>query len=421
MRVFVIGTGGRESAIIHSLFKEAADIEIHSNTHNPIAGIKSADLKNNQIEQFLDYFEDNDIDFVIVGPEQPLSLGIVDKFNRRFGNRKVIFGPVLNAARLESDKSWAKSFMQKNDIRTADYAVFTDYNNALDFISDTPEKYVIKASGLAAGKGVFLPNTQKAAEKILISLLKEKKMDAAGEKVVIEKRLSGKEFSLFVVMDGRDFKILLPARDYKRALDNDKGKNTGGMGSYAPSFDVIDEEQLKYFASDLFSKVQNGLAEERILYKGILYAGLIKNDDGIFVLEFNVRLGDPETQVLIPLLKSSFLDISYAAATGTLSDATIEWESGYCVNVVLCSGGYPDKYDTGFAINGLQDIEDSYFLAGTRKCAQRDNSTAVCTNSGRVLNIYCKADSLSMAITGVYKNVRHIHFKNMQFREDIGK
>lgn len=415
MKIFVVGTGGRESAIIETLKKDKIVKEIHSNTQNPIKNVFSVPIKNSQIELLLEYVEEHNIDFVIVGPELPLSLGIVDKFYEKFGDSKVIFGPSLSAARLEYDKSWAKDFMKKYGIPTAEYQTFDDFHSAVKYISSQPEKYVIKASGLAAGKGVFLPETKEEAEKILVQLLVEKKLGAAGEKVVIEQRLEGKEVSLFALIDGRNYTPLLPAKDYKRVYNQDRGPNTGGMGSYVPAYNIVEQEEISEFAKKIFPEIIAGLQNEKIIYRGVLYAGLIKTKDGIFVLEFNVRFGDPETQALLPLLDDSLFELLYSTSRGQLIERPVKWKDGCCINVVLASGGYPAEYETGFMITGLEKIEGNYFLAGTKRC-----SDGICTAGGRVLNVFALGSDLQEARRNVYEKVKKVHFKNIHYREDIG-
>ena len=416
MKVFVLGGGGRESAIIESLKKDEQVDEIHSNTLNPIEGVIHTAIADSDVAMLIEYFEEKDIDFVIVGPELPLSLGIVDRFKERFGKQKQIFGPKIRGARLEFDKSWSKGFMKKYGVPTADYEVFTDMGNAFAYIKHAPGEYVIKASGLAAGKGVFLPNNIDEAQVALQNLLYFKHFGAAGDKIIIEKRLKGKELSAFALFSENDYKLLTIAKDYKRVNDNDGGPNTGGMGAYSPAYEFLPKENLSKAARFIFDRVKEGLAAEKIDYTGVLYAGLMVGDNNVSVLEFNVRFGDPETQAILPLLDSSLLQILHNTAQNKPHYIEPKWKTGVCVNVVISSQGYPKAYKTGKEILGLEKIKSNFFFAGVKK-----ENDKYYTNGGRVLNIYAAGSDMVSARENVYSFADKISFDGMHFRRDIGK
>ncbi|OGS45480.1 MAG: phosphoribosylamine--glycine ligase [Elusimicrobia bacterium RIFOXYD2_FULL_34_15] len=408
MNILVIGSGGREHAIVWKLSKSNKIKKIFcipgSGAISKIA--ECVNIDSLDFEKISDFVLENKIDLTVVGPEIPLSEGIVDYFNKK--NLK-IFGPDKRAAQLESSKVFAKTFMKKYNIPTASFEVFDNYEKALKYINSNPS-VVIKADGLAAGKGVFVCDNVKEAQDALKEIMVNKIFGEAGKNIVIEEKLSGEETSLLAFCDGKTILPLIPAQDHKRIFDFDKGPNTGGMGAYAP-VNLVDKK-----ASDkIFDSFLNGINLEKLNFKGIIYVGIMLTKEGPKVLEFNVRFGDPETQAILPLLKTDLLDLVSATVNGELSKYKIEWYNGYCVSVVLASGGYPGKFEKGKEISGLDNIKDAVvFHAGTKL----ENGKFL-TSGGRVLNISAIGPTLKESISKVYSNLEKIKFEGMHYRKDI--
>ncbi|OGS33943.1 MAG: phosphoribosylamine--glycine ligase, partial [Elusimicrobia bacterium RIFOXYC2_FULL_34_12] len=327
-----------------------------------------------------------------------------------FENKKLkVFGPDKRAAQLESSKVFAKTFMKKYNIPTASFEIFDNFEKALKYVSLNPA-VVIKADGLAAGKGVFVCDNIEECEDALKKIMVEKTFGEAGKKVVIEEKLSGAEASLLAFCDGKTIVPLIPAQDHKRINDYDKGPNTGGMGAFAP-VNIVNKKD----SDEIFNCFLGGISKEKLNYKGIIYVGVMLSKKGPMVLEFNVRFGDPETQAILPLLKTDLADLFYATVNSELNKHKIEWHQGYCVSVVLSSGGYPEKYETGKEIFGLGDIKDAVvFHAGTKY-----ENNKFLTAGGRVLNVSSIDTTLKDAIEKVYNNVRKIKFEGMHYRKDI--
>ncbi|HNX29852.1 MAG TPA: phosphoribosylamine--glycine ligase [Syntrophomonadaceae bacterium] len=416
-RVLVIGQGGREHALIWKLKQSPGIDKLYAAPGNPgIAALAECiDIKAEQVEQLLLWAKQNDIDFTVVGPEIPLMEGIVDQFAAA-GLR--IFGPSAAAAQLEGSKIFAKNLFKKYRIPTARFEVFNDLKEARAYAYELMQKgkpVVIKADGLAAGKGVVIANAWQEADQALKSMMEDKSFGAAGERVIIEEFLSGEEVSFFAVSDGKDFVPLIAAQDHKQVFDDDKGPNTGGMGSYVkpPVFTgALEAEVIEKIIKPVIAAMQ----AEGCSYKGVLYAGLMITDEGPKVLEFNARFGDPETQVVMPMIKGDLLPILEASVDGELKNCQAEIEAGNCVCVVLASGGYPGSYDKGQTIEGLENLADDtiVFHAGTSL-----NDGKLYTNGGRVLAVVCRGADIKAARDKVYSEIEKVKFAGMHYRTDI--
>jgi phosphoribosylamine--glycine ligase len=420
MKILVIGNGGREHAIIWKLKQSPKVSEIYCTIGN--AGINQiaqpVHIKPDDISGLLAFAKSHSIDFTVVGTELPLSLGIVDEFQR---NRLKIFGPAQSAARLETSKSFAKEFMKRNNIPTADFRTFESDSNGIlrQFLKSASYPLVIKADGLAAGKGVIVCEDEAAANQTVDQIFGKKIFGSAGDTVVIEEFLRGSEASVFAITDGKEYVLLPPAQDHKRVLDGERGKNTGGMGSFAPANKLITNDVLKRIERSIVEPTLNAMKAEGNEYRGCLYCGLMIDPDGNpFVVEFNARFGDPESQVVLPLIKSDFLDLLLAASDCSIKNYKLETYQAFYCSVVLASRGYPDSYETGKVISGLDKVSQDciIFHAGTKL----ENSNII-TSGGRVLNIVGKSNnSLKEAIDNAYKNIDKINFQNKYYRTDIG-
>jgi phosphoribosylamine--glycine ligase len=414
MKILIVGAGAREHALCASFAKSKKISGLYCIGQN--AGIssiaKTFDISLDDILAIMQTAKDIKADFTFVGPEQPLSSGIVDYFNQ---NGLKIIGPTKYQAQIESSKIYAKSLMQKYNIPTPKYRAFTNINAALDFLSDLKEdkKIVIKADGLAAGKGVYICNDKDEAQNIVYKLMQEKLLKSAGEKIIIEDFIDGKELSYLVFSDGKNYSIMPQAKDYKKALDGDKGLNTGGMGAIAPA--EIDEKIDKQIRHDIIDKTMKALSLEKLNYKGVVYFGIIVRDNFPMVLEFNCRLGDPEAQCILPLLKTDLTDICTAILDGKLDDIMLNWSNNCAVGVVLASGGYPLDFKIGFSINGLDKVKNALvFYAGAKK-----QNEDIITSGGRVLTVVGIGKNRQAAANTAYENIKFISFKNMYFRKDI--
>lgn len=422
MKILVIGRGGREHAIIWKLIQSPKVSKIYCTLGN--AGINEiaepVDIKSEEIDSLVKFAEENKIDFTVVGPELPLSLGITDEFEKA-GLK--IFGPSKYAAQLESSKVFAKEFMLKYKIPTAKFEKFSisDKEKALSFLTGAKYPQVVKADGLAAGKGVVICENADSAIETIKDFFDNKIFGLAGESIVIEDFLTGQEASVFAICDGSDYVVLPPAQDHKKILDGEKGKNTGGMGSFAPAFKIVNNEVLDKVKSRIIEPVLKYMKQDGHEFKGCLYCGLMIDKSGDpYVIEFNGRLGDPETQVVLPLIESDFLNLLLASADGNLKNYRLKTINSHHCSVVLASNGYPDKYESGKEISGLDAITENcvVFHAGTKK--KPDGK--IVSAGGRVLNVVGHSeDSLQGAIDAAYKNVNLIHFDNKYFRTDIGQ
>lgn len=415
MKVLVIGSGGREHALVWKLSQSRHVDRIYCMPGNAgIAEIAECIDVNNDFQALLDFVKYEWIDLTIVGPEEPLSKGIVDLFEKE--GRKII-GPTMGASMLEASKVFAKDFMRRYGIPTAEYRVFTSYLHAEDYIRVKGAPIVVKADGLAAGKGVFVARTIDEAMDALRLIMKERIFGDAGERVVIEECLEGEEASFMAFCDGKTIIPMVSSQDHKRVFDNDEGPNTGGMGAYSPA-PVITEEVERKVINKIMIPAIRGMRAEGIKYKGILYAGLMIKDGTPYVLEFNCRFGDPETQPVLSRLKTDLVDISFAIIEERLSEIAIEWRPEASVCVVLASKGYPGKYEKGKVIKGLdrlKDMENLYvFHAGTRF-----NNGDVVTSGGRVLGVTALGKDIAEARNRVYDAIKEIQFEGMHFRKDI--
>jgi phosphoribosylamine--glycine ligase len=417
MKVLVIGNGGRESAIIQKLQESPKLTKLYcapgiDALENDITNISIAVT---DIEHLKQYVLENDIELTVVGPEAPLVLGIVDEFEAA-GLR--IIGPTKAAALLESSKAFSKSIMEKYHIPTARYRTFTDFELATAYLESLDSfPVVIKASGLAAGKGVVITENLEIAKQELREMMLDKKFGDSGDEVVIESFLLGEEASVFALCDGANYVTLLAAQDHKRIGEGDTGKNTGGMGAYAPA-PVVTADVLRKVEQRIIEPLLAGMSAEGSPYTGVLFVGLMIEKSEPSVVEFNVRFGDPETQVVLSLLKTDLLELFLAMAAKQLKSMTIEnAEDESALTVVLVSGGYPDAYEKGFEITGLNDLDAATYIhhAGTRL-----QNNKLVTNGGRVLNVVAKASTLLDAAKAAYGRVAKINFKDMYYRKDIG-
>lgn len=417
MKVLVVGSGGREHAIVWKLRQSSRIDKIYCAPGN--AGISQeaecVPIGAMEFDKLIAFAKENGIDFTIIGMDDPLVGGIVDEFEK---NGLRVFGPRKNAAIIEGSKSFSKDLMKKYGIPTARYEAFNDYKAAKEYLDSQSLPIVIKADGLALGKGVLICETREDAEAGLKEIMLDKKFGDAGNSVVIEEFLEGPEVSVLSFCDGKTVVPMVSAQDHKRALDNDKGLNTGGMGTFSPGKFYTDELNEKCM-NEIFAPSLKAMEAEGRPFIGILYFGLMLTKDGMKVIEYNARFGDPETQVVLPRLKTDLLDIMEACVDGSLDKLDIEWYDNAAVCVVLASGGYPTAYDKGFEISGLEDIKKRgdliVFHAGT---ALKDGKFV--TNGGRVLGITGIGSNLDEAIKTAYQGVEIVDFEKKHFRRDIG-
>ena len=410
----VIGSGAREHALVWKIAQSSRATEIFAVPGN--AGTASVarnlDIRPDNIESLTDTARDIGIGLTVVGPEAPLAAGIVDRFEQL---GMPIFGPTKAAAQIESSKVFARQLMQKYDIPCPKGITFSSYPEAKRYIESQPTPMVVKADGLAAGKGVTVAATREEALKALSDIMETKIFGPAGDKVIIEECLTGKEVSLLAFTDGKAVVPMVPACDYKRVFDDDGGPNTGGMGSYSPP-GFFDDRLTKQVLKTILQPVVKAMAQEGMPYKGVLYAGLMITADGPKVLEFNARFGDPETQAILPRLKSDLVDILLAVVDNKLTQAVIKWNDDACVGVVVASGGYPGSYKTGLEITGLDKLDDDVmvFHAGTKL-----KDSQVYTNGGRVLTVTATGKNMAEARARVYRNITQIKFDGCHYRRDI--
>jgi len=422
MKVFVVGGGGREHALVWKISQSPNVEKIFCAPGN--AGIaeiaETVPIKVDDLNSLLKFALEHKIDLTVVGPELPLSLGIVDLFE---SNGLKIFGPRKIAAEIESSKVFAKNFMKKYNIPTANYETFTcdEIEKAKKFVLSLTPPIVIKADGLAGGKGVTVCESIDEAIKTIDLYFSKKIFGTAGEKIVIEEFLEGEEASVFAITDGDDFITLAPAQDYKRVFDNDKGKNTGGMGSYAPT-PMIDETTLEKIKTQIIKPAIQGLKNENREFKGCLYCGLMLTTEGPKVLEFNCRFGDPETQVVLPLLDGDIVDMFSKAIDGGIKNFSYSIKKSTAICIILASAGYPDDYEVGKEIYGLDEVKKMediiLFHAGTKKVDGK-----ILTSGGRVIGVTAigEENDFEGTIKKVYSAVEKIKFDGMHYRKDIGR
>ena len=420
MNLLIIGSGAREHSFAWKIFNSSHDIKIF--VTNPNAGISKlsfcVDVDINDFVSVKKSIMTNSIDIVLIGPEVPLINGISDFIQNDVTLQKVfVIGPSQKGSMLEGSKEFAKNFMAKYHIPTAAYKSFdkSTFDEAVSYIKKNTPPYVLKADGPAAGKGVIIVNDVYDAVKNLEDMLLNSKFGKSSEKVVIEEFLSGIEMSCFVLFDGKNYKILPYAKDYKRIGEGDKGLNTGGMGSISP-VDFLDENLKTKIKEEIIEPTIHGLISEKIDYVGFIFIGLINVDGQPKVIEYNVRMGDPETQVVLPRIKNDFMDILISCTNQTLDKVNLEFDSDYYTNIVLASGGYPEDYKKGFEISGLNEVKDSViFHAGTTL-----NNDNIVTSGGRVLSVVSSGKTMKEALEKSYNNIDKINFEGKTFRKDIG-
>ncbi|MFC3039446.1 phosphoribosylamine--glycine ligase [Virgibacillus xinjiangensis] len=413
MNILVVGRGGREHSIVRKLSESGKVTNLYAAPGN--GGIEGqaecVPVDEMDIEGLVNLAKEKQVDLTIVGPENPLNAGITNSFHE---HGLTVFAPTKEAALLEGSKSFAKEFMKKYDIPTAAYETFTDAEEAKAYVEVKGAPIVVKADGLAAGKGVIVAETTEQAIEAIDEMLVNQAFADAGTKVVIEEFLAGREFSLMAFVNGKNVHSMVTARDHKRAYDGDAGPNTGGMGAYAPA-DDISEEQLAYSEREILQKTADGMLEEGRSFTGILYAGLIMTEQGPKVIEFNTRFGDPETQVVLPLLKNDLVQVVMDVLNG--QDPELEWEDKACLGVVVASEGYPGSYQKGVKLPEFKHVDDAFMIhAGTKK----DNGQLV-ADGGRVLLAGAKAANMTEAGSLVYKLLASAGTtEGFFYRQDIG-
>ncbi|MTI70125.1 MAG: phosphoribosylamine--glycine ligase [Firmicutes bacterium] len=416
MKVLVIGSGAREHALVWKIAQSPKVEKIYCAPGN--GGIdeisECVNIKSDDIKTLLAFALEKEIDLTVVGPELPLVKGITDEFER---NGLKVFGPNKKASKLEGSKIYSKNFMEKYDIPTAKYKSYEDFNKAYNDLENYNYPLVIKADGLAAGKGVLICEDVSTAKDSVEMIMKDRKFGKSGSKIVIEEFLEGIEASLLCLIDGERIIPMESARDYKKALDNDKGLNTGGMGCFSPN-PIFNDELKEKIQNEILNKIKIGFDKEGIDFKGVLFIGLMINENSPKVLEFNVRLGDPETEVVLPRLKSDLVDILEKTIDGNLYPDDLKWSEEKCVTVFLASGGYPAKYEKNKVITGLDNLNENTFVfhGGTKK--DKDD---LLTNGGRVLAVTSMGESLEKVRASVYREIEKITFDGMFYRKDIAK
>lgn len=418
MKVLVIGSGAREHSLVWKIKQSPKVKKIYASPGN--AGIEElaeiVDIKPDDIKGLLRFAEQKNIDLTVVGPESPLVGGIVDEFERE-GLK--IFGPNKFAAQLEGSKIFAKEIMLKLAVPTADFKVFNEYKKAKDYVCSLKPPMVIKADGLAQGKGVIIASSTKEGCGAIDLMMVDKIFGSAGTKIVVEDCLKGEEASILVLSDGKNVVPLASSQDHKRIFDNDQGPNTGGMGAYSPA-PIVTDEIFKQIMEEIINPIITGMQKEGKPYKGVLYAGIMITKDGPKVLEFNVRFGDPETQAILPRLNTDLVDLIEASISGQLGGMKLKWTEKSCLAVVLASGGYPGEYQKEKKIFGLEELKtwpDIFvFHAGTKKFGKD-----IVTSGGRVLNVVGLGESIEQAMEYTYKAVEKIKFEGRHYRKDIGK
>ena len=414
MKILVIGSGAREHAICNNLLKNEKVSKVYCAPGNAgTAREKNCEnVKISTIDEILNFAKKESIDLTIVGSEEMLVYGIVDKFEE---NGLKIFGPNKQAAILEGSKAYAKDFMKKYGVKTAEYELFTDYNKADEYLNKCSYPIVIKASGLALGKGVLICQDKEEAKNALEDIMVKKIFKDAGNEVVIEEFLEGVEASILSVTDSNIIIPFISAKDHKKVGDNDTGNNTGGMGVISPN-PYYTKEAEELFIKDILEPTLKGIKAEKMSFAGIIFFGLMITKKGVYLLEYNVRMGDPETQAVLQLLETDYLSIIESAMKRELSTLNIKWKNKHACCVVMASGGYPANYNKGYKIEGIDKINGQCFIAG----AKLDENNNIITDGGRVLNVVNIADSLEEARKLTYADIEKIDFKDKYYRKDIG-
>ena len=429
-----MGSGGREHCLAWKISQSSLVDEIYCAPGNGGTSTvaKNVNIAAEDIESLLRFALDKDVDLTVVGPEVALVNGIVDRFQEK-GLK--VFGPNKELACLEGSKVFAKEVMRKYGVPTADFEVFDNPEEAKDYVRDKSFPVVIKADGLAAGKGVIICDSVEEANEAVDLIMVDKKFAEAGDKIVVEDFVRGEEVSVLIFTDGKTILPLVSSQDHKRALDGDEGLNTGGMGAYSPA-SLLDKQGLDKIIKRVFEPLIKGLEKEGKVYQGILYGGFMIKDNEPYVLEFNVRFGDPEIQAILPKLKSDLVQVMIKTIDRELKDIVLEWDDRVCLCVVLASGGYPGSYEKGKKINGLNELRSLkdilVFHAGTKSvsngCLNSDVSLSgtdefqesFITSGGRVLNVVGLGDTIKDTQSKVYRAIEKIHFDDMRYRKDIG-
>jgi len=418
LKVLVVGNGAREHTLVWKLAQSPRVTEIYAAPGN--AGTAqiavNLDIKPTDIESLDNAVREKRIELIVVGPEAPLAGGIVDHFQK---TGIPIFGPTRAAAQIEASKAFSKALLEKYRIPCAASRTFSSLTDAGEYIRKQGAPLVVKADGLAAGKGVIIAETTEQALEAVSSMMESKAFGAAGDKVIVEEKLLGKEMSYFAFTDGRTILPMVPACDYKRIHDGDKGPNTGGMGSYSPPYFFTPALENQVLTTIIEPTIK-AMEKEGRLYRSVLYAGLMVKDNEVKVLEFNARFGDPECQVTLPRLKSDLVDIIFGVINGNLDSVKAEWSQDACVGVVLASAGYPGSYQTGLPTTGLDRVDRDVmvFHAGT---AVGDKPDRALTAGGRVLTVVALGKTAEAAREKIYANIPKIHFEGMQYRKDIAR
>ncbi|MFH1576609.1 MAG: phosphoribosylamine--glycine ligase [Candidatus Margulisiibacteriota bacterium] len=419
MKILVIGSGGREHALVWKISQSPKVDKIYCAPGN--AGTaelaENVAIKDSDIKALKEFAKEKKIDLTVVGPEVPLVAGIVDIFEK---DGLKIFGPCQRAALIEGSKVFSKEFMIKYEISTAQAGIFDNLKEAHDYINVIGAPVVVKADGLAAGKGVIVCQTKEEAIAAVDLILVKREFGKAGDKVIIEECLVGEEASIIALTDGKSIVPLASSQDHKRVFDNDEGPNTGGMGAYSPA-PIVTDRLMEEIVVNVLRPFVSGMNQEGTPYKGVIYAGVMVTKDGPKVLEFNCRFGDPETQPILMRMKSDIVPIFEAVVSGKLDNRLIEWNEKAAVCVVLASGGYPGKYEKGIPITGIDKVDqldNAYvFQAGTKLASGKQ----IVTSGGRVLGVTALGDGIKFAIQNAYRAVSFIKFKDMLYRKDIGK
>ena len=416
MKILVVGGGGREHAICWKLSNEKNVEKIYCAPGNPgIAEVaECVNIGDSDIDKLAKFAKENEIDMTVVGPEVPLVMGITDVFESQ-GLK--VFGPNKKCARLEGSKAFSKDFMTRHNLPTAKYKEYTNIDKAIDDIDDFGYPVVIKADGLAAGKGVIISENREDAIKTLKEMMNDKKFGTAGEKIVIEEFLSGIETSILAFVDNETIIPMVSAKDHKKVNDGENGLNTGGMGTFSPS-EIYTYELSKEIKENILDKTLKGFQEDNLDFKGILFVGLMITKDGTKILEYNVRFGDPETQSVLFRLETDLSEIISAVINNKLKDIDIKYSDDSAICVMLTSGGYPESYEKGKLITGLDNLDKDIvvFHSGTKLL---DNKLV--TNGGRVISITAKGKTVKEAGKKVYENIKKINFEGMHYRTDIWK
>ncbi|MBP2033432.1 phosphoribosylamine--glycine ligase [Clostridium algifaecis] len=415
MKILVIGSGGREHAIA---WKVSQNINVDKIFCAPGNGgtasenkCENVNISDGDVEKLTEFAAKEKIDLTIVGPEVPLVDGIVDKFRE---SGLSIFGPAAEAAKLEGSKTYAKNFMKKYGVKTAEYESFEDADSALEYIKHCQYPAVVKADGLAAGKGVVICNTQSEAEAAIKSFMIDDIFKGSGKMIIVEEFLEGVEASILSITDGKCIIPFISAKDHKQIYDGGKGPNTGGMGAISPN-PYCTKSVIEEFNENIMKPTLNGIKSEKLDYKGIIFFGIMITKKGTYLLEYNVRMGDPETQAVLPLMESDFVDLIQSSLDGKLADFDLKWNKGASCCVVAASKGYPIKYEKGFKIDGLNNVKN-IFASGVKK-----ENGIFKTNGGRVLCTYGVGENLKSAVKIAYDNLEKIKFDGKYFRTDIGE